>query len=257
MVKLYDEKHQTYSNVKKIQRMIQLDIHHPAIIWPLDIVYFDGHFVGYIMKEIKNVVNLNDVFDLAEKRIRPHQYYRTLATLNILKAIEYLHKKNILVSDLKDSNILIRNEDQLYVVDSGSFQIEDYASTVLTPGWVDEIFEKDFDAKKKLRTVEDEYYAIYRLAFELLIGVFPHFNPNNTELDVQNTKSFHFPQRPQILNRATAKSYEVLWAVYSQKIRDYFYFYYADSRARRITFLDSFILELEKDLIRFKAKLNP
>lgn len=148
MVKLYDEKHQTYSNVKKIQRMIQLDIHHPSIIWPLDVVYYEGHFIGYIMKEINDVITLNDEFDLAKKRIQPHPYFRTLALINVLKAIDYLHRKNILVSDLKDSNILIRDEKHLYIVDSGSFQIEDYASTVLTAGWVDDTFGKDFDAKK-------------------------------------------------------------------------------------------------------------
>jgi hypothetical protein len=256
MVKLYDEKHQTYSNVKKIQRMIQLDIHHPSIIWPLDIVYFEGHFVGYIMKEIKNVINLNDEFDLAQKRIQPHPYYRTLALLNVLKPIDYLHRKNILVSDLKDSNILIRDEKHIYIVDSGSFQIEDYASTVLTPGWVDETFDKDFDAKKKLRIVEDEYYAIYRIAFEILIGKSPHFNPNDTEVKTQDTKSFHFQQKPNTNSLKTARAHEKLWAIYSQRIRDAFYFYLADSKSRRITYLETLILELEKELIRFKAFVN-
>lgn len=256
MVKLYDEKHQTYSNVKKIQRMIQLDVHHPSVIWPLDIVYFDGHFVGYIMKEIKNVINLNDEFDLAQKRIQPHPYFRTLALLNVLKPIDYLHRKNILVSDLKDSNILIQDEKHLYIVDSGSFQVEDYASTVLTPGWVDESFDKDFDAKKNLRTVEDEYYAIYRIAFEILIGKSPHFNPNDTEVNAQDTTSFHFQQKPNTYTIKTARAHEKLWAVYSQRIRDAFYFYFSDSKSRRITYLETLILELEKELIRFKAFVN-
>jgi hypothetical protein len=256
MVKLYDEKHQTYSNVKKIQRMIQLDIRHPSIIWPLDIVFFDGHFVGYIMREIKNVKNLNDEFDLANKRIKPHPYYRTLALLNVLKPIDYLHRKNILVSDLKDSNILIQDEKHMYIVDSGSFQIEDYASTVLTAGWVDETFDKDFDAKKKLRSVEDEYYAIYRISFEILVGKNPHYNPKDTEVNAFDTKSFYFEQKPSITDRKSAKPHEILWAVYSQRIRDAFYFYFSDSKARRITYLETLILELEKELSRFKAYAN-
>ena len=252
MVKLYDEKHQTYSNAKKIQRMVELDVFHPSIIWPLDIAYVNGHFLGYIMKEIKDVISLNDEFDTSDKRIKSHPYYRVLALLNVLKPIDYLHKKNILVSDLKDSNILIQDEKNLFIVDSGSFQVEDYASTVLTAGWVDDTFDKDFDAKRQLRQAEDEYYAIFRIAFEILIGKSPHFNPNNTELDAMNTKSFHFPQRPSLDQSKPLKNYEKLWAIYSQKIRDYLFYFYSDYKARKITYLDTFILELEKELIRFK-----
>jgi serine/threonine protein kinase len=252
MVKLYDEKHQTYSNAKKIQRMVELDVYNPSIIWPLDIAYFNGHFLGYIMKEIKGVISLNDEFDTSTKRIRSHPYYRVLALLNVMKPIDYLHKKNILVSDLKDSNILIRDEKNIFIVDSGSFQVEDYASTVLTAGWVDDTFDKDFDAKRQLRQIEDEYYAIFRIAFEILIGKSPHFNPQDTELDAMNTKSFHFSQRPSFGDTNSLRNYEKLWAVYSQKIRDYFYYFYSDYKARKITYLETFILELEKELLRFK-----
>lgn len=256
MVKLYDEKHQTYSNAKKIQRMVELDVFHPNIIWPLDVAFYQGHFIGYIMKEMKNVISLNDEFDTTEMRIRSHPYYRVLALLNVLKPIDYLHKKNILVSDLKDSNFLVRDEKNLFIVDSGSFQVEDYASTVLTAGWVDDTFEKDFDAKRQLRDVEDEYYAIFRIAFEILIGKSPHYNPNNPELDAMNTKSFHFEQKPISADIKSARIYEKLWGLYSQKIRDFFYYFFSDYKARKITFLDSIILELEKELVRFKPYVN-
>ena len=167
--------------------------------------------------------------------------------MNILQAIHYLHQKNILLGDLKDDNILIRNEEEIFIVDSGSFQIEDYASNVLTKGWVDNNLNKSFNAKKNLRKLEDEYYPINRLAFELLTGKHPHFNPKDTELNLDSTDDFYFPLTPvgKIDNNF------IFWAVLSQRLRDYLYYYFVDPTNRKITYLEELILELGKEKLKF------
>ncbi len=248
LVKIYNEKHQNYPNLKKLQRMLEIDIFDDRIVWPKDIVYYKGQFVGYVMRKVEDAFPLSDIFNTGQQVFPNNKpYYRITALLNILESIHYLHQKNILLGDLKDDNILIRNEREIFIVDSGSFQIEDYASNVLTKGWVDNNLNKNFNAKKNLRKLEDEYYPINRLAFELLTGKNPHFNPKDTELNLDSTDDFYFPLTP------TGKIDDnfIFWAVLSQRMRDYFYYYFIDSANRKITYLEELILELGKEKIRF------
>ena len=247
LVKIYNEKHQNYPNLKKLQRMLQIDVFDERIIWPKDIVYYQGQFVGYVMKKVEHAIPLSDTLNTGVEAFPNKPYYRITATLNILQAIHYLHQKNILLGDLKDDNILIRNEEEIFIVDSGSFQVEDYASNVLTKGWVDNNLNKSFNAKKNLRKLEDEYYPINRLAFELLTGKHPHFNPKDTELNLDSTDDFYFPLTPvgKIDNNF------IFWAVLSQRLRDYLYYYFVDPTNRKITYLEELILELGKEKLKF------
>ena len=246
MVKIYNEKHQTYPNLKKLQKMLEFDVFDDRIVWPKDIVFFQGKFVGYVMKTIESASPLSETFNSGILQFPNKPYYRVSALLNILEAIDYLHQKSILVGDLKDDNILLRNHEEIYIVDTGSFQVEDYASNVLTRGWVDTNLNKKFDAKKNLRKIEDEYYPINRLAFELLTTKNPHFNPNDTELDLENTESFYFPLTP----KPPIQKNFLFWASYSQRIRDMLYYYFQDPDNRKITYLDEWITELSKEKIR-------
>jgi serine/threonine protein kinase len=246
MVKIYNEKHQTYPNLKKLQKMLEFDVFDDRVVWPKDIVYFQGKFVGYVMKTIESASPLSETFNSGMLKFPNKPYYRVSALLNILEAIDYLHQKNILVGDLKDDNILLKNHEEIYIVDAGSFQVEDYASNVLTRGWVDTNLNKKFDAKKNLRKIEDEYYPINRLAFELLTTKNPHFNPNDTELDLENTESFYFPINP----KPPIQKILLFWAAYSQRIRDMLYYYFKDPDNRKITYLDEWITELSKEKIR-------
>jgi serine/threonine protein kinase len=247
LVKIYNDRHQNYPNLKKLQKMLEMDVFDDRIIWPKDIVYFQGQFVGYVMKKIENATPLSDMFNTRVLPFPNKPYYRVTTLLNILQAIQYLHQKNILLGDLKDDNILIRNEEEIFIVDSGSFQIEDYASNVLTKGWVDNNLNKSFDARKNLRKLEDEYYPINRLAFELLTSKNPHFDPNNTELNIDNLEGFHFPLTP---GKKVDKNL-IFWAVLSQRLRDYLYYYFIDSSNRKITYLEELIVELSKEKMRF------
>jgi serine/threonine protein kinase len=247
LVKVYNDKHQTYPNLKKLQRMLDLDIFDARIIWPKDIVFYQGQFVGYVMRAVERATPLSDIFSNgATLFASPHPYYRVTALLSILDAIHYLHQKNILLGDLKDDNILIRNEEEIFIVDTGSFQIEDYASNVLTRGWVDTNLNQDFDSKKNLRALDDEYYPINRLAFELLTTKNPHFNPKDTELNIGKAAGFHFPLTPKSAPSNSMK----YWASLSQRLRDFLYYYFADADNRKITYLEELIFELRNEKVR-------
>ena len=112
------------------------------------------------VKDAKSLIELKD--DGFEKYRLPSQ--RARICLNLLKNIEYLHKKGVLIGDLKDDNILVKSPDEVYIIDSGSFQIEDYACDVFTRGWTDKNYKGD-DLNKNLRKLEDEYYPINKIIY--------------------------------------------------------------------------------------------
>jgi hypothetical protein len=252
MIKIYNEKNLLYTNVKKLQLMKNFDIYNPSIVWPLDLVYVKGHFAGYVMKKVENASSLTVLIEQGgNAKFKLNPYNRLQVFKTILENIQYLHQKNILVGDLKDENILVTDANQIYLVDSGSFQIQDYASNVLTKGWVDQKANSKFNAKKNLRKIEDEFYPIFRIGFELLIGKNPHYNPKNPELDLDRTTDFYFPKVPL---QATEKSfnYEKLWYLYTQGIRDLFCNFFSNPDLRQIPSIDEILNEIEVCKVKFR-----
>lgn len=240
--KIYNKKHLTYTNLKKLQTMLEIDIFNPYIVWPKDLVYFENNFVGYVMDQVKGAKNLVELkddnmsgFELPSKRAK--------ICLNILKNIEYLHKKGILIGDLKDDNILVKSENEVYIIDTGSFQIADYSCDVFTRGWTDKKYRGD-DLNKNLRKIEDEYYPINKLIFELMVLKNPHFSKDSLEIDYDKNTGFTFSLD---ISKVTPDSpgYLKNWAILSDRIREFFYYYFKDSRHRRITYINDWINEFE------------
>lgn len=247
--KIYNRKHITYANFKKLQRMLELDVFNSSIIWPLDLVYSGDDFVGYLMKQVKNSKNLTELKDDGFVKYQSFAE-RTEICINILKAIDYLHSKGILIGDLKDDNILIKNPSEVYIIDCGSFQIDDYGCDVFTRGWTDKTYKGD-DLNKNLRHIEDEYYPINKLIFEILVLKNPHYSKNNTEIDYEDTTTFEFPLEIDE-NTASKGKYIYPWLFLSDRVREFFYYYFHDPKNRRITYIKNWIVELELMLKFFK-----
>lgn len=240
--KIFNKKHITYANLKKLQRMLEIDVFNPSIVWPLDLIYSNDDFVGYVMKQVKDAKNLTELKDDGFAKYSSFKD-RTQICISILKSIEYLHSKGIIIGDLKDDNILIKGPDEIYIIDCGSFQIDDYACDVFTRGWTDKKY-KVGELDKNLRKLEDEYYPINRLIFEILVLKSPHFSKRNTEIDYEDTQTFDFPLEvdDDTLNKG---KYIIPWILLSQRIREYFYYYFNDYKNRRITYIKDWINELE------------
>lgn len=240
--KIYNKKHLTYTNLKKLQTMLEMDIFNPYIVWPKDLVYYESNFVGYVMDQIKDAKNL---VELKDDNMRGYELpsKRAKICLNILKNIEYLHKKGILIGDLKDDNILVKSENEVYIIDSGSFQIGDYSCDVFTRGWTDKTYKGD-ELNKNLRKIEDEYYPINKLIFELMVLKNPHFDRNNLEIDYEKHTGFSFSLDDSNIT-VDSPGYLKNWTILSDRIKEFFYYYFKDSRHRRITYLNDWINEFE------------
>ncbi len=240
LCKLYFTDHQTYVNYKKLQDMLEMDIYNPYINWPKDIIYYKNDFIGYVMEEVSDAVSL-DVL-----RAGMFEGYSVLdlyiLTYNLLQNINYLHNKNIIIGDLKLDNILVKSKDEVYLVDCGCYQINDYPCDVCNNEYTKRLYTGD-ELKKTLRTFEDEYYPINVIIFEILIGKKPYYNRNSGEIDVENRDNFAFPLD---LNEITEYTHELkMWKMLSERMRKYFYYYFKENK---ITYLTDWLYEL-KDFI--------
>ena len=65
VLKLYNDKLRTEKRHRKILAMLKISLSSVAmkqITWPVDVVYDNGRFVGYVMPETKNNENLNVMY---------------------------------------------------------------------------------------------------------------------------------------------------------------------------------------------------
>ncbi len=245
LCKLYFEEHQTYINYKKLEQMLDLDIYNPYISWPKDILFYKNDFVGYLMDEIRGAQTLDVLRISSFEGFRRFDLY--ILCYNLLLNINYLHQKNILIGDLKLDNILVKSPEDVYLVDCGCYQINDYSCDVYHPEYTKKVYTSE-ELKKKLRTVEDEYYPINKIIFELLIGKNPNYNRYSGEVDIENKDNFYFPLD---LNEITEQTNELnLWRLLSERMRDYFYYYFKENK---VTYLSDWINELEMYIENAKA----
>jgi hypothetical protein len=238
MCKLFRGHHQNYFNHKKISDMLSIEINNSFIVWPKDMVYFDNTFVGFVMDEVQGSVTLDDLRDTGFANYSVLDRFK-LALL-FLKHVHYLHQKNIVIGDIKLPNILVRGKDELYIIDTGSFQVFDYPCTVFTKEYSNKVYTSDM-LKKELRDVEDEYYAVNKVIFEMMMLKGPHYSTDSIEIDLDSVdRPFHYKLKPP----KTGKNYfphEQIWFSLSERMRDYFYYYFVDGT---ITYLEDWIQEL-------------
>jgi hypothetical protein len=100
---------------------------HTSIAWPLDLLYDRrNHFIGYLMRFIRNAVSLLEVFN-------PRLRAQTLPTFdarylhrtarNLAVALDALHARGYVVGDLNESNVMVTPTAMVTLIDTDSFQV--------------------------------------------------------------------------------------------------------------------------------------
>ncbi len=238
LAKVYFKEHLSYINYKKLQYMMNMDVYNPYINWPKDLIYQDSNYIGYVMDEVVDAKSLDFL------RIEGFEGYSELnryeISLEFLKQVYYLHQKNIVIGDLKLDNILIKYPNQVYLIDVGSYQVKDYPCTVYHPEYTKKMYTEE-DLRKYLRSPEDEYYAINKIIFEILVGKKPNYDRNNTEIAFDN-QEFHYPLIVGKIDKNTPVDLK-RWSIMTQKMREMFYFYFKDNK---VSYLSEWINEISQ-----------
>jgi hypothetical protein len=249
MCKLFRGHHQNYFNHKKIIDMLSIEINNTFIIWPKDMVYFNNTFVGFVMDEVKGSVTLDDLRDTGFNGYRVLDRFKL--ALAFLKHVSYLHQKNIIIGDIKLPNVLVKSPEELFIIDTGSFQVFDYPCTVFTKEYTNKQYTSD-SLKKQLRDVEDEYYAVNKVIFELMMLKGPHYSPDSIEIDLDSLiRPFTYKLKPpRSANNLFA--HEQIWFGLSERMREYFYYFFVKGT---ITYLEDWIQELSSYIRSAEASI--
>jgi len=191
LVKIYSIEQRRYETIKKIQLLMDMDLRNKYIVWPKDIVYNNNEFVGYCMEEVMDAKGLDMSRIYSFQNISYQDRFKIC--LDLLKLIQYLHERDILIGDLKFDNILLTNKSkELYIIDSGSFQLEDYSCGVFNADYTSTEL-KGRNLREVLRTLEDEYFPINKILFEVLMGKGPFYDFQTGEVGSDVERHFHYP----------------------------------------------------------------
>ncbi len=162
---------------------------HIFLIWPLDILYDNGKFIGFIMPRAEGIeleLLCDDEFlnypeyqgSVWEKFAfsQPNSLIKRLKIArNICAAVAAVHaKKDYVLVDLKPQNIIITDKGLISIIDLDSIQVTEkgkllFESRVATP----EYSPPEVSQKPKIK---DEYWDRFSLAvilYRFLVGIHP------------------------------------------------------------------------------------
>ena len=196
--KIYKKEKVTKFREEKIKLLIHNSIKIENVCLPEYIVY-NNHkeFVGYLMSQASGKelhISLLQPMILKTKYKNWNRIHLTKVALNILYKIEELHKYNIILGDINPGNILVDNENNIYFIDTDSYQIEGYPCPVGMPLYTKQ--EKhNIKYENYLRTKDDDIYAISILLFLIMLPGKSPFAFKGGGSAKENMKPENFPYK--------------------------------------------------------------
>lgn len=195
--KIYHKNCLTQIRRKKIELMVSRRINREGLCWPLDISLNKfGEFVGYFMPKADGRPIQSTMF------VKP-VLVKTFPSWNrsdlvkvcqsFLRHIEFLHSMNIIVGDINPMNLLVTSDSsKLWIVDTDSFQIEDFSCPVGTVNFTAPEIQ-GIDYGEFLRTKEHEAFAVATMLFMILNPGKPPYSQQGGGSPGENIKNMEFP----------------------------------------------------------------
>ena len=195
VAKIYKREKLSKRKYEKIELMLTMEIKCEGLCFPLACLYnLSNEFVGYLMgaargKELQRCVFIPK---LLEKTFPDWKKNDTVdLCITILKKIKYLHDRNVILGDINPGNILVVSTNEVYFVDTDSYQIEGHPCPVGTINFTaPEIQRKPYD--KFLRTIGNERFAVATLLFMIMLPGKPPYSIQGGENQIDNIISMEF-----------------------------------------------------------------
>ncbi|PWN06367.1 helix-hairpin-helix domain-containing protein [Rhodohalobacter mucosus] len=183
---------------------------HHSIAWPKDLVVNEnGMTVGFIMPLAEGSSAFSYLLPKSRKQQHAHANYRTQIRIcrNIASAIEEIHSNGFAVGDLNMSNILVKKNALVTLIDCDSFEIRDpstgkiYTCRVGIPDYTPPEHQNKNYASFNGGTKHDAF-SMAVLFFQLLMeGMHPFsgsYKYGNGEANVaHNIKQKHWTYDPE------------------------------------------------------------
>ncbi|WP_405750824.1 hypothetical protein [Anaerovibrio slackiae] len=228
VVKIYKAGNITERKRAKIQAMLSKGLHCSGICFPERAIYNrQQEFVGYSMPTAKGRELQKSVF-IKPLFLKYFPGWKKIDTvrlcITILEKFKYLHDRNIIVGDINPANILVVSPEEVYIVDTDSFQIEGYPCPVGTPCFTaKEIQGVHFGSI--LRSFGNERFALATLLFMIMLPGKPPYTHQGGESIIDNIKKQKFPYPNGIRHGQNLPegTWRYMWSHLSKRLKDAFY----------------------------------
>ncbi|MBF0120753.1 MAG: zinc-ribbon domain containing protein [Desulfobacterales bacterium] len=226
--KVYSKELLTENLFQKLALMVNSKIIINGVCWPVALAKnLHKEFVGYLMPLAQGSPMQKCMFvkPLLEKKF-PHWSRKNLVQLSIswLEKVVELHDMNILLGDVNPLNFLIKSDQEIFFVDTDSYQIEDFPCPVGMANFTaPDIQGKNFSTF--LRTFEHEYFAIATLLFMILLpGKPPYSHQGGGDL-IKNIKEgvFSYPLGEKSNKKTPDGPWRFIWSHLPYKTKEAFY----------------------------------
>lgn len=240
VAKIYFQGKVTNLLKEKISRMASSKLCISGVCWPEVWVLNDlRQNVGYVMPKARGFPLATSVFQPQLLKVKfPSWTKKDLVQLaiTIFEKINHLHRKNVILGDINENNILVVSPEEVYFVDVDSYQIEGFPCPVGTQLFcAPEILVKNREYKEKygrerkfssfLRTKQEEYFAIATLLFRILVPGKPPYSQTGDESITENIMEMNFPYQCGEHNACGVPlgKWRFIWSHLSRKLKEAFY----------------------------------
>jgi tRNA A-37 threonylcarbamoyl transferase component Bud32 len=226
--KIYKKERLTDLVLKKLELMVSKEVNISGVCWPREIVFnANGEFFGYAMEQARGKAIQRAMFvkPLLEQNF-PEWNRKSLVDLaiTILRKIRALNERNIIIGDINPLNILVHSSQEVYFVDTDSYQIEDFPCPVGTVNFTaPEIQGQHF--AKFLRTPEHENFAIATLLFMILMPGKSPYSQQGGGYPREKIKrqDFSYPLGTQSNRKAPQGPWRFIWSHFPFQTKEAFY----------------------------------
>ena len=196
VAKIYNDSHPIDAQkLEKLEKMCALfngDISE-YYAWPQKIIYSNNRAVGFLMENINTPNKSSKYLKFIKyyqwkdrRKLFPNAEYKFVvhSALNLARAVETLHEKDIVIGDINESNVFVNNIDTtIKLIDCDSYQIEDFLCDVGTLNYTAP--ELPIKLRGVRRTKNNDYFALAVMIFQILVGKHPYEGINTHLNDIR------------------------------------------------------------------------
>ncbi|MBQ3682798.1 MAG: zinc-ribbon domain containing protein [Succinimonas sp.] len=228
VAKVYKNGLLTERKIKKIELLLSQKLKYDGICFPCKALYNQYHeFVGYLMprasgKELQRSLFIKPLF------LQNFPNWQKIDLVNlcitILLKIRYLHQHGIIMGDINPLNILVVSPEEVYFVDTDSYQVKNFPCPVGTINYTaPEIQRKEY--RTFLRTFGNEHFAMATLLFMIMLPGKPPYSQQGGGDPISNiiNMDFSYPLGGESNGKTPDGPWRFIWSHLLYKLKEAFY----------------------------------